>query len=374
MTLFDRGRSKTKVSVVMSTFNCERFLPEAVDSILTQSFEDFEFIVINDGSTDATRAILDRYQVADARMRVYHEPNRGIVHAVNRGCSMAQGKYIARMDSDDISVRDRLLWQVEFMETHPEIGLLGGAIGYIDERGHMFRIYQHPLTDEAIRGAMSRFEGSFCNPSTMMRKDVFVACGGYRRSFEPAEDYDLWLRIGKKARLGNLDAVVLQYRIHSSQVSQRKLIQQGLGMLGANHDATSRGGAEWEALASECLLTPEMLSRRGVSEAMQQQVLITRYRDSICTLSEMGDNQAALSLSREMFRCSRWKHVRRSLRAHLWLITASLYRRQGQMSGSLISVGRAVALWPLCIVRPVKPVLKRVLGMIPSILAGRGEA
>ena len=109
------------VSVVMSVYNGERFLREAVGSILDQSFRKFEFIVINDGSTDFTGAMLDSYQEQDLRMHVYHQENRGLVESLNRGCALAQGKYIARMDADDISVINRLMWQVEFMEKHPEV-------------------------------------------------------------------------------------------------------------------------------------------------------------------------------------------------------------------------------------------------------------
>src|ERR1700683_781969 len=108
-----------KISVVMSVFNSERFLREAVESILRQSFRDFEFIIMDDGSTDRSAAILDSYQENDARVKVYHKKHGGLIESLNHGCSLAQGKYIARMDADDISDGDRLKWQVDFMDAHP---------------------------------------------------------------------------------------------------------------------------------------------------------------------------------------------------------------------------------------------------------------
>jgi Glycosyl transferase family 2 len=345
------------VSVVMGVFNGERFLAEAVDSILNQSFGDFEFIVINDGSTDGSGAILDSYETKDPRMHVYQQQNKGLIESLNRGCSIARGKYIARMDADDIAMPDRLQKQIDFMEEHPEIGLLGGAIEYIDTNGRVFRTYRHPLDDQAIRCALYRAEGSFCHPATVMRSNVLVSAGGYRTSFLAAEDYDLWLRMANSSKLANLDSVVLKYRIHPRQISQQKLIQQGLSILGARECALSGGNAQLDTLSSECVITPEVLTRFGVNQVKQQEVLISRYRDSICTLTFAGDTSAALSLAKDMFRFSRWEHVERSLKAHLWLITASLYWRQGRPFRSLLAVSRALMMWPKAAGRPLKPLL-----------------
>ena len=110
----------------MSVYDGERFLREAIDSILTQTFHDFEFIIVNDGSTDGSAAILDSYAKSDARLRVYDQANRGQCASDNRGCKLARGKYIARMDADDVSTPDRLEKQIAFLENHPKVGLLGG--------------------------------------------------------------------------------------------------------------------------------------------------------------------------------------------------------------------------------------------------------
>src|SRR5918996_2481069 len=116
--------STPKVSVVMPAYNAAVYLDEAVTSILNQTFREFEFIVINDGSTDDTVSILDKYEKSDSRIRVYHQENQGMIAALNRGCRLARGKYIARMDADDISLPRRFERQLEFMEGHPQIGIL----------------------------------------------------------------------------------------------------------------------------------------------------------------------------------------------------------------------------------------------------------
>jgi len=356
----------------MSVLNGERFLAEAIESVLDQSFSDFEFIVIDDGSEDASAAILNSYQMRDSRLRVYGHKHRGLAESLNRGCGIAQGKYVARMDADDIATPNRLQWQVRFMEAHPDVGLLGGVIDFIDENGREFRRVSHPIEDAAIRRALNHDEASFCHPATMMRKDVLVSVGGYRTSFLAAEDYDLWLRMASCSRLANLDGVVLKYRIHKGQVSQRQLVQQALSCLAARTCLSE--GQDWEELRQGQVVTAEVLTRHGVSEAKQEHVLMSRYRDSIYILSLQGDIPDALDLSESMFRSSRWEHVERSLKAHLWLLTASLYWGRGQLKKSLQAVGRALVTWPIVAVRPLKALLVWMSKAVQTNILRRGLA
>lgn len=342
------------VSVVMSVYNGERFLAEAVQSILKQSFNNFEFIIIDDGSTDSSPAILKSFQTADSRVLVHRQENRGLVESLNRGCSLAQGRYIVRMDADDIAVRDRLRLQIDFMEGHPEIGLLGGSIEYIDAEGRAFGTFHNPTGDQAIRSALYQASGSFCHPTTVMRKTVLASSGGYRKSFLDAEDYDLWLRMAEHSQLANLDEVVLKYRVHSGQVSQRKLAQQRLSILGAQEFALSSKTGEWDVLNSGCMITTAMLDRLGVSVAKQERTLFTGYHNWICTLARAGATSAALSLATDMFRSSRWEYVETSSMAEVLLVTASLYRRQGRLFRSLMPVSRALMMRPALAGRPLK--------------------
>jgi glycosyltransferase involved in cell wall biosynthesis len=353
------------VSVVMSVFNGEQFLAEAVESILDQSFSDFEFIVINDGSTDRSGAMLDTFQEKDSRLRVYHQENRGLVESLNRGCSIARGKYIARMDADDIAIRDRLRSQIDFMEEHPEIGLLGGVMELIDVNGRVFNTLRPPVDDQPIRSALYQADCPMYHPTIVMRKTVFASSGGYRTFFLDAEDYDLWLRMAKRSQLANLDAVVLKYRVHPGQVSQRKLIQQSLSTLGACEIAMSAETNKCDTLSSGCAITPAELAKLGVSQSRQQQALILRYRNSICSLALANDISAALSLATEMFRSSRWEYVKRSMIANLWLVTASLYWRQGRVFRTLLAISHAIIVWPIVAVRPFKPFLAKLSSRFP---------
>src|ERR1700719_2523166 len=196
----------------MRALNGDAFLAEAVESILAQTVTDFEFIIIDDGSTDKTPEILSMYADRDARVRVFQQENRGRAESLNRGIELSRSRYIARMDADDIALPDRLNEQVNFLAHHPEVGLLGGAFELITGSGRL-RTVRPPLDDQHIRTLMLRFN-PMCHPTVMMRKDLVLASGGYRKALLDADDYDLWLRIGERSRLANLDKVVLQYRLH----------------------------------------------------------------------------------------------------------------------------------------------------------------
>src|SRR5579872_4675255 len=207
------------ISVVMSVFNGERFLRDAIESILNQSFCDFEFIIIDDGSTESIGSILDWYQKSDPRIRVYHQENRGLIESLNRACGLARGKYIARMDADDIATPDRLGRQLQYMEAHPGVAVLGGAVEIIDANGKLRGNAAPPTGDDAIRSNLQNGNTVFYHPTVMMRKEVFLAVGGYREVVVDAEDFDLWTRIADKHKLANLAQVVLKYRRHPHQVS-----------------------------------------------------------------------------------------------------------------------------------------------------------
>jgi len=203
-----------KVTVLMSVYNGEKYLKEAVESILNQTFRDFEFIIINDGSTDSTPAILAHYQQLDDRICVYHQKNQGLIASLNRGCQLAQGKYIARMDADDVSLPERLARQVDYMEAHPEIGVLGTWIGPIDENSKPLRTW-HPPTPTSpglVRWSLL-FWNCVAHPSVVMRRDVIEPLGFYRREAIHTEDYDLWARAWFTTQIANIPEILVRYRV-----------------------------------------------------------------------------------------------------------------------------------------------------------------
>jgi glycosyltransferase involved in cell wall biosynthesis len=214
-----------KVSVLLSIYNGERFLKEAIESILVQTFKDFEFIIINDGSTDKTGAILADYQQSDPRIRVFDQENRGLIASLNRGCRLAQAAYIARMDADDISLPDRIAMQVDAMESHPEIGILGSAVEFIDEKGvpNGQRFYPN---DSYLVGWTFLFGNNLAHPSVMMKRGVVDRVGYYRREALYVEDYDLWVRASKVTRIANISRILLQRRNWTGSISSCHLQMQ----------------------------------------------------------------------------------------------------------------------------------------------------
>ncbi|MBK7946176.1 MAG: glycosyltransferase [Flavobacteriales bacterium] len=195
------------VSVVMPVFNAERFLREAITSILEQRFTDLEFILINDGSTDGSAAIIASF--TDPRITVITQANQGISAALNTGIAAARGGFIARMDADDVSHPDRIAQQVAFLQAHPDIGMLGTWATVEDEHGNRTGELEHPTDDARIRYALL-FDSPFVHPSMMVRGALFQRTGGYDSDPAIFEDHDLWSRMILHTRAANLPAHLLR--------------------------------------------------------------------------------------------------------------------------------------------------------------------
>ena len=189
---------KPIVSVLIPAHNAANYVEDALDSVLRQTFDDFEVIVVNDGSTDSTPDILDEMNRRDERIRVIHAPQRGIIAALNLGIAVCEGKFIARMDADDICHPDRLRSQVELMESNSEISVCGTLVKMFPRRnlrGGMVR-YEKWLNSLISQEQIHRdifIESPLAHPSTMLRRNELIELGGYRE-YGWAEDYDLWLR------------------------------------------------------------------------------------------------------------------------------------------------------------------------------------
>src|SRR5258708_307711 len=212
----------------MPVFNSECFLKDAIDSILGQSFADFEFIIIDDGSTDGSNAILLDYASRDERLRVYAQSNQGITLSLNRGLGLATGTYIARMDADDISLANRFQQQVAFMEQHHEIDVCGAWMKTIgDPVGHEMR---YPTSHEAIRSYLI-FGSPLAHPTVIIRRATFEQAHlKYDVKYQRAQDYELWTRASRQLRFVNLSEVLLHYRIHPQQAGQHDSTSQRQAM------------------------------------------------------------------------------------------------------------------------------------------------
>jgi glycosyltransferase involved in cell wall biosynthesis len=207
-----------KISVVLAVYNGEKYLKEAIDSVLFQTFTDFELVIINDGSTDSTSGIILGYR--DPRI-VYleNETNKGLIYSLNRGLSVSRGKYIARMDGDDVALSKRLQLQYDYLETHPEIGICGSNIEAFFSTKRKSMIVRFPETDELIR-AFILFQSPFCHPAVMMRKELIEKNNlRYPGEFLHAEDYALWIALLKYTKAYNIPQTLLRYRIHEKSIT-----------------------------------------------------------------------------------------------------------------------------------------------------------
>lgn len=206
-----------KVTVLMPVYNGEKYLKEAINSILTQTFTDFEFLIIDDASTDRTSEILHSY--GDPRMRIItNEENLGLTKSLNKGLAVARGEYIARMDADDISLPKRLEVQTKFMESNPEIGVCGSWIKIIGRSA--FEIWKYPTGSNEIQ-CKQLFECSVAHPSVIFTKDLNNQNHvRYDPLFKRAQDYDLWVRISTLYPLANIGKVLLKHRIHPGSIGQ----------------------------------------------------------------------------------------------------------------------------------------------------------
>ena len=204
------------VSVVMSVYNAEEYLAEAIEGILNQTYDTFEFIIINDGSTDKSLVVMKKFAAKDKRIRVVDQPNKGLVVSLNRGLKLARGKYVARQDADDISDKNRLEEQYRFLEANPEVGMLGSNYYVIDSFGNkLFHtdVFTHP---EDLKLAEILFN-QFGHGSVMLRKTTLDKTGGYRKCI--AEDFDLWTRINRVAKIANLKEPLYMWRSAASGLS-----------------------------------------------------------------------------------------------------------------------------------------------------------
>ncbi|MBM9538196.1 glycosyltransferase family 2 protein [Desulfobulbus alkaliphilus] len=231
------------ITVIMPVHNGAQYLEEAIDSVLAQSFTDFELLIINDHSTDESVDIISGYK--DHRIRLINAPERlKLAGALNLGMREAQGEFLARMDADDISLPKRLQTQLQFLQNHAELGLCGTWISYFPEKYK--KIEQYPLSREEVY-AFSLFHSPFAHPTVMMRRSWFTRYNlWYDVTYYPTEDFDLWSRALQHFPGANIPEVLLQYRIHPSSLTRADwstmdeqaaaIIRRGLEALGLKAD------------------------------------------------------------------------------------------------------------------------------------------
>ncbi len=215
------------LSVIMSVFNGASFLKAALESVLNQTYTDFEFLIIDDGSTDPRCAeILDRFAKSDSRIHLKCRENRGLPATLNELAEMARAPWLVRMDADDICDPERFEKQMRYLKEHPNVDVLGTWVLVIDEDGRPIHPAEMPLKHEAIDDTNLDGRAGLVHPTVIMRKTKFIEVGGYDTAYTVAQDLDLWLRLGEVARMANVPEPLLQYRINATAISSQKSDQQ----------------------------------------------------------------------------------------------------------------------------------------------------
>ena len=236
-----------KASVAMSVYNGERYLRRSVESILHQTFSDFEFIIIDDGSTDSTATILHGY--ADPRIVRLHNPQPiGLSRSLNRCLTCVQGEFLARQDADDVSLSERLATQIAYLESHGHVGLVGTAYYVLDSQGQCIATHRQPLTDTEIRWQML-FHNAFCHTSVMFRREALDGDGlFYDEDLLYSQDYALFTRLLRRTCAANLETPFVAFRVHDGSTSATRHTEQ-------EHIASTIAAQQINTLVPERLLT-----------------------------------------------------------------------------------------------------------------------
>ena len=216
------------ISVIMPVYNAEKYLEVAIKSILNQTYSKFEFLILNDFSTDDSISIINRYKKLDNRIRVFSfKKKMGLVKLLNFSLNKANYKYLARMDSDDISHENRLKIQLNYLLKNPKVGVVGSFVKIIDNKGVLKKLWKYPVTNADIKKHLA-YESCIPHPATMMNAKYVKAVGGYREIAELVEDYDLWTRLSCVCEMANIPYFLFSYREHKSSSSYKQKRKQVL--------------------------------------------------------------------------------------------------------------------------------------------------
>lgn len=212
--------SGPEVSVLMSAYNAEAHIDEAIQSILDQTFQNFEFVIVNDGSADSTLSKIMDFAGRDPRIKVLDQDNVGLTRSLVRAVEDSRGVYIARMDADDISARDRLECQVAYLQENQSVGMVGSCVTIIDSRGVVRRKKSLPRSEATVKRRL-KYGNSFVHGSVMFRRRAYTEAGGYDKGFTYSQDYDLWLRISENWACSNLSKYLYFLREHDHSISMQ---------------------------------------------------------------------------------------------------------------------------------------------------------
>ncbi|EGR2312003.1 glycosyltransferase, partial [Vibrio cholerae] len=221
------------ISVIMSVYNAEKYLSESIESILKQTFRDFEFICIDDGSTDSSLEILKKYRDLDPRIILVSRDNKGLIYSLNEGLSLARYNYIARMDADDIAREDRLEKQYRYLSNKKNVSVVGSYFNVVNEDGTFVKLRKLPKSNFILK-PFCIFGSPFAHPAVMLNRSIILDGLYYDERYPSAEDYELWLRLSfGKTKFANIPEPLLNYRILNTSISRSRKEEQEESMFNA---------------------------------------------------------------------------------------------------------------------------------------------
>lgn len=267
------------ISVAMSVYNGERFLEEAIASVRAQTFPDFEFLILDDGSQDGSVDIALRHAAEDPRIRVIARENRGLIASLNQLLVEARAPLVARMDADDVCHPERFAKQLAFLDAHPDYGVVGCRTRDIDENGERYRVSgkEHPDSHEGFLEAIENGWPLLCHPAVLFRRELVLGVGGYHAAFRHCEDLDLWLRLASVTRLASLPERLINYRHYPDQVSSRHATEQQIGAAVAHLAYQERKAGRPDPTETLEALPPideldTLFGREGIGRAVRARV------------------------------------------------------------------------------------------------------
>ncbi len=325
----------------MCVYNGERFLREAVESVLAQTLSDFELVAVDDGSTDSSPEILAEFASNDARIVVHRQANQGAGAARNCGFGLARAPLIGVLDADDVAAPTRLERQRQFLVEHEAVAVVGGAVTFVDECSRPFAHWQYPLTDAEIRKAFASTT-PLLQSAVMLRKDALDRVGGYRAIFREAEDLDLWLRIAERDEFVNLPDVVVRYRVHTGQATLRHLELQTLCSVAARLAAGARAAARPDPLSAVDRIDYETVLALGATGPEITTALVHATTWLARTMGRAGYEDACEHLFREAVLRARSESGSPELIAHVHRAHALRRREQKRRVRAVFETARAV--------------------------------
>ena len=332
--MHDYGES---VTVLMPVYNGAAYLEAAIESIRRQTHSDFEFLIVDDGSTDGSSEILQGFAAQDPRIRIIHGMHEGIAAARNRGLALARGTVIVCMDEDDIAMPERIERQLAYLVAHPDVAAVGSALRLINKDGDpIARPTKYPLTSDEIREGLLVGYCTLGQPTVAMRREAVIAVGGYRRAFDPADDYDLWIRLSERYALANMPDVLVDYRWHGNNTTARRRREQALAAHIAKLAALERQLGRLDPTIGLEKLCVADLDRFDLPERERASILQDLSEAGLVAYGATGETRHLADVEESLFarghpRDARASAVARRLLRHLW--------KAGEHRRSIVVVG-----------------------------------